>query len=82
VVGFLNAFEISGQRHFWVAAQRSWEFIERAIVDRKHGEWFWKVSKEGVPSDDKFKVDQWKCPYHNSRTCLEVMARLDRLRVR
>jgi mannobiose 2-epimerase len=81
VVGFLNAFQISGERHFWVASQRSWEFIERYIVDRKHGEWFWKVSKEGVPSEDKFKVDQWKCPYHNSRACLEVMARLDKLRI-
>ena len=79
VVGFLNAYQLSGREHFYAAAGRSWEFIERYIVDRQYGEWFWKVSREGVPSQDKFKVDPWKCPYHNSRTCFEVMARLDNL---
>ena len=75
VVGFLNAYQLSGAEHFRQAAERSWGFIERYIVDHQHGEWFWKVSREGVPSADKFKVDQWKCPYHNSRMCFEVMAR-------
>jgi len=76
VVGFLNAFQLSGREHFRVAANRSWDFIDKYIVDHKHGEWFWKVSRDGVPSNDKYKVDPWKCPYHNSRTCFEVMARL------
>ncbi len=75
VVGFLNAYQLSGREHFRKAVERSWEFIEKCIVDRQHGEWFWKVSREGTPSQDKFKVDQWKCPYHNSRMCFEVMAR-------
>ena len=77
VVGFLNAYQLSGKEHFRAAAERSWDFIEKYIIDRRYGEWFWKVSREGVPSQDKYKVDPWKCPYHNSRTCFEVMARLD-----
>jgi mannobiose 2-epimerase len=76
VVGFLNAYQLSGQERFRAAADRSWDFIDKYIVDHKHGEWFWKVSRAGVPSNDKYKVDPWKCPYHNSRTCFEVMARL------
>lgn len=76
VVGFLNAYHISGQEHFRSAAERSWGFIERYIIDHKYGEWFRKVSREGLPSNDKYKVDAWKCPYHNSRTCFEVMARV------
>lgn len=79
VVGFLNAYELSGKNHFLKAAENCWRFIERCIVDRQHGEWYWKVSRDGTPSDDKFKVDPWKCPYHNSRTCFEVMERLDKL---
>jgi cellobiose epimerase len=77
VVGFLNAYEISGQQHFMDTANRSWAFIEKYIVDHKHGEWFWLVSKSGDPGANHFKVDPWKCPYHNSRTCFEVMERLD-----
>jgi mannobiose 2-epimerase len=76
VVGFLNAYQLSGQEHFHAAAERSWDFIDKYIVDHKHGEWFWKVSRDRVPSNDKYKVDPWKCPYHNSRTCFEVMAKL------
>jgi mannobiose 2-epimerase len=76
VVGFLNAYQLSGEEHFRAAVDRSWDFIDKYIVDHKHGEWFWKVSRDGVPSNDKYKVDPWKCPYHNSRTCFEVMARL------
>jgi mannobiose 2-epimerase len=75
VVGFLNAFQLSGKEQFRAAAERTWEFIDRYIIDHNHGEWFWKVSRDRVPSTEKFKVDPWKCPYHNSRTCFEVMAR-------
>jgi mannobiose 2-epimerase len=77
VVGFFNAFQLSGRQYFLDAAEHSWAFIEKYIVDREHGEWFWRVSRVGVPSADQYKVDPWKCPYHNSRTCFEVMARLD-----
>jgi cellobiose epimerase len=76
VVGFLNAYQLSGKEYFRTAADRGWDFIDKYIVDHKHGEWFWKVSRDRVPSNDKYKVDPWKCPYHNSRTCFEVMARL------
>jgi len=79
VVGFLNAYELSGQKHFMDAAERSWAFIEEHIVDPVHGEWFWLVSKEGFPDARHDKVGPWKCPYHNSRTCFEGMERLDRI---
>jgi cellobiose epimerase len=79
VVGFLNAYELSGESYFLTASERTWSFIENCIVDRRFGEWYWKVSRDGKPSADKYKVDPWKCPYHNSRACFEVMERLDRL---
>jgi mannobiose 2-epimerase len=79
MVGFLNAYQLSGQQHFLEAAEKSWEFIEQHIVDHEHGEWFWLVSRAGVPGTEHYKVDPWKCPYHNSRACLEVMQRLDSL---
>jgi mannobiose 2-epimerase len=80
VVGFLNAYEISEQVHFLKAAERSWEFIDARIVDHLNGEWFGKVSRDGEVRDGDFKVDEWKCPYHNSRACLEAIRRLTGLR--
>ena len=77
VVGFLNAYQISGRQCFLDAAERSWAFIEKYIVDHRYGEWFWLVSKDGVPDNRQDKVGPWKCPYHNSRACFEVMERLD-----
>ena len=77
VVGFLNAYELTGRDHFLNAAERSWAFIEKSIVDHEFGEWFWLVSRSGAPNANKDKVGPWKCPYHNSRTCFEVMERLE-----
>jgi cellobiose epimerase len=76
VVGFVNAYELSGQEHFLVAALRVWEFISRNIVDRRNGEWFWKTSRAGVPDLEMPKLSQWKCPYHNGRMCFEIKRRL------
>jgi mannobiose 2-epimerase len=79
VVGLINAYQISGERTFLEAAERCWKFIEKFIVDHEHGEWFWLVTKEGVPDAGQDKVGPWKCPYHNSRACFEVMERCDKL---
>lgn len=76
VVGFMNAGALTGRQQFMDAAERSWAFIEQHIVDRENGEWFWLVSRAGVPDASKDKVGPWKCPYHNSRTCFAVMERL------
>ncbi len=78
-VGFLNAYQISGQAHFLTAALQSWDFIERHLVDRQHGEWFRAVTREGVRLTDPLKVSFWKCPYHNSRACMEMIKRLGQL---
>jgi mannobiose 2-epimerase len=79
VVAFLNAYQLSGRARFYQAALNTWDFIKKYLVDHKYGEWFWRVSREGVPSDEEYKVDAWKCPYHNSRMCFEVMERLDKI---
>ncbi len=77
VVGFLNAYQLSGREHFFQAAVDCWGFIERAIVDHTHGEWFWRVDRNGTPDRNEPKISEWKSPYHNTRACLEIIRRLD-----
>lgn len=83
VVGFYNAYQLSGQEHFLKQAYRVWKYIETNIVDRVHGEWHAKLSPAGVPYLEKDDADAclagpWKCPYHNSRVCYEMMERLSK----
>jgi mannobiose 2-epimerase len=79
VVGFINAYQLSGNEHFLNAAMRVWEFIDRHIIDKEKGEWFWKVSRAGAPSLEMPKLSQWKCPYHNGRMCFELNRRLSEI---
>ena len=76
LVGFLNAFQISGDAKFFEAASRVWNFIENRVVDRVHGEWFWRINADGKPDLKLPKVSEWKGPYHGSRACLETLHRL------
>jgi mannobiose 2-epimerase len=76
VVGFLCAYQISGDERHLRAALRCWDFIETNLVDRKYGEWFRGVSRDGKLLDKYLKVSFWKCPYHNGRACMEASRRL------
>lgn len=76
LVGFLNAWQISRQDRFLTAADRLWTFIKDRMVNRSHGEWYWRVDRQGRADLDDDKAGFWKCPYHNSRACLELIRRL------
>jgi mannobiose 2-epimerase len=76
VVGFYNAYQISGQAEFAETAERLWNYIEDHVVDRTHGEWFKVLRRDGTPNLDHVKTGPWECPYHNSRACFEMLNRL------
>jgi mannobiose 2-epimerase len=82
IVGFVNAWELTGDQAFLRAAERTWQFVDRFLVDRTHGEWRWRVARDGSPIPGLPKVEPWKCPYHNSRAALETLARAEREPVR
>jgi mannobiose 2-epimerase len=76
VVGFLNAFRLSGDPQYYGAALGVWHYIEQHLVDRRHGDWFWRINADGQPDPNLPKVSEWKGPYHASRMCLETLRRL------
>ena len=77
VVGFRHVFELTGEERFARASEDTWRFIEEHVVDREHGEWFWRVFADGSVDRNEPKVSAWKGPYHNVRMCLEMLRRLD-----
>ncbi|MBN2313062.1 MAG: AGE family epimerase/isomerase [Sedimentisphaerales bacterium] len=79
VVGFINAYERSGDPSFLNAAQKAWDFIEEHFIDRDHGDWFWRIDPTGRPDPAEPKVSQWKGPYHSVRACLETIRRLTQI---
>jgi len=77
VVGFLSAFQLSGETKFLRAAIKTWGFIEKHIIDKRNGDWFWRLSKERKPYKNEPKISEWKSPYHSVRACLEIIKRID-----
>jgi mannobiose 2-epimerase len=75
VVGFLNAYELTGHYEWLEKSFKCWKYIQENLIDTENGEWFWSISDDGIPNRNEDKAGFWKCPYHNSRMCLEVMAK-------
>jgi mannobiose 2-epimerase len=74
VVGYLNAFELSGNDSYLEKSLKTWDYIKKYFVDTKNGAWFSSVSEKGIPGGDK--AGFWICPYHNGRMCMEVIERV------
>lgn len=73
VLGFENAYGLTGDEKYKKAYETQWDAVQRMIVDpREGGEWFWSVDENGTPTDKPI-VEEWKCPYHNGRMCLRLM---------
>lgn len=75
MVGFYSAWQVSGDPVWLTRSRNSWDFIQRNLVDKVNGEWFWGIDASGKILN-KDKAGFWKCPYHNSRSCLEIIRRL------
>ena len=77
VVGYFNAYEISGNEKFLDYAVNCWNFIDDYHVDHINGGWFPNVSETGVPGRGD-KAGHWVAPYHNGRMCLEIIERAEK----
>ncbi len=77
VIGQLYLAAFHGQSDRRANALRTWRYIDSAIVDREGGEWHWSRRADGSVNRTDDKAGFWKCPYHNSRMCLEASRILD-----
>jgi mannobiose 2-epimerase len=75
VVGYLNAFSLSGKEEYLEISLAAWKFISIYLIDRNNAEWYWSVDNNMRPNLKDDKAGFWKCPYHNARMCLEIIER-------
>jgi len=78
LVGFINAYEITGDAKYLMETMRTWGFIRAHLVNTKTGEWHWGTDRTGKVVVQP-TLSMWKCPYHNSRSMMETAHRLQRL---
>ena len=75
VVGYLNIYQHFGKEEAFNKATDCWAFIQKHLLDKEHGEWFWSIRADGTTNRIDDKAGFWKCPYHNGRMCMEVIER-------
>jgi cellobiose epimerase len=79
MIGFFNAWHNTGQEKFLSQSLQSWRFVKEYMHDKNCGEWYWGVNEDYSPMSGEDKVGIWKCPYHNSRACIEIIKRINSL---
>ncbi len=77
MIGFFNAWPISRDDKYLHYLMNSWYFINKHILDKQNGEWFWGVNEDYTLIKGEDKVGIWKCPYHNARACIEIIRRIE-----
>lgn len=63
MIGFFNAYQLTGNEKYFRMSINSWEFIKYYIRDNEKGEWFWGVKKDyTVMKKDKSRFLEMSLP--------------------
>lgn len=76
MVGWTNAWQLNGLSENLETVFENWNFIKTHLLDLEKGEWFWGVNHDYSKMILEDKAGFWKCPYHNTRMCIEMLRRL------
>ena len=74
VVGNLWLWKYHSDLQGTERALAAWNYIREKLVDTQDGEWWWAVLPDGSADLSQPKAGFWKCPYHNTRMCLQVLS--------
>ena len=75
IVGWFNIWQHFGDAEAFGRVEKCWGYIKSQLIDWDNGEWFWSRHPDGSLNTIDDKAGFWKCPYHNSRMCLEIIER-------
>ena len=73
MLGLAEGWKLTHEPDWLDDLRTQWAAIRKLIVDpREGGEWYWSVYEDGTPTERPM-VEEWKCPYHNGRMCLNLI---------
>ncbi len=75
VVGFFNLYQYFSDTEALKKVLACWQYIKDNLIDHELGEWYWSRDPERNINRRDDHAGFWKCPYHNSRMCLELIER-------
>ena len=77
MVGLMDAWEITDKNQYLTKIAEVWNYIKENVIDYENGEWFGRIDERGTAISTEDKVGFWKCPYHNTRAMIEMIARIN-----
>ena len=75
VVGCFDQWQTTSDERYLEYSKAAWRFIRNFLIC-PDGEWYWSIREDGSANTDDDRAGFWKCPYHNSRMCLELIERI------
>lgn len=80
MIGFYNAWQKDPSKEEYIrAVEDIWQYVKNHMIDpRPESEWFEKTDAEDKVIPGTPLAGIWKCPYHNSRMCLELIRRWEK----
>ncbi len=72
LVGLKYVYELTYNPKYIEASLKIWDFTKNHLIDKIHGEWYFRVDKNGKVYKQEDKISMWKAPYHTSRACIMV----------
>lgn len=74
LIFFKYCYEITKNEKYLQQVNNIWTYIKNNFINDKNGEWHFGRGKHNIVLFNQATVDFWKCPYHNTRACVELMA--------
>jgi len=78
VIGCIDQWQLTEDEAWFRRVEAAYRYIETYLVDHEQGEWYWAILPDGSIDRTNDKAGFWKCPYHNTRMCLEIIERLNK----
>ncbi len=70
MIGLSYVYNLNNNAQLLEKVNDIWEFTKQYLIDRVHGEWYFRVDNQGKVYEQEDKVSMWKAPYHSCRACI------------